>query len=50
MKEPNPITCPHDASRCIIGETLFEEAVSDDAMVVLRQTTWGFGMPVRFPE
>ena len=45
MKDLNLITYLDDASRCITGAALFEEATSENAVVALRHATSRFGMP-----
>ncbi|MCE2508317.1 MAG: transposase family protein [Nitrosopumilaceae archaeon] len=50
MKDPrmrglNLITYLDDASRCVTGAALFQEATSENAVAVLRQAIGRFGMP-----
>ncbi len=45
MKELNLITYPDDASRCVTGAALFNEATSFNAVAVLRQAVDRFGAP-----
>ena len=45
MKDLNLITYLDDASRCVTGAALFEEATSENAVVALRHATARFGMP-----
>ena len=45
MKGLNLITYLDDASRCVTGAALFEEATSENAVLVLRQAVGRFGVP-----
>ncbi|MYB47506.1 MAG: transposase family protein [Cenarchaeum sp. SB0662_bin_33] len=45
MKELNLITYLDDASRCVTGAALFNEATSFNAVAVLRQAVDRFGVP-----
>ena len=50
MKDPRfrawkLITFLDDASRCVVGASVFKEATSENAVAVLRETIKGFGSP-----